>query len=152
MEPSKIFISYGREPEITKFVEWLKSKLEHTGFRVWLDTKDIPAGSPDWRAEIGKALKSSTSLICVITKKYVASEYCKRELYVAHEKRKQIFPLIYDDKWTSAKGGDGVEYIISPINWTFFRKGTDDFGASFQQLVSALGGGHGGVSEGMQLK
>ena len=52
----EIFVSYGREPEVTAFVTLLKHDLEAQDFSVWLDTEDIPAGS-DWHAAIGKINK-----------------------------------------------------------------------------------------------
>ncbi len=33
----QVFISYGREPEVSTFVCRLKSDLESNGFTVWLD-------------------------------------------------------------------------------------------------------------------
>ena len=48
----EIFVSYGREPEVSAFVIQLKLDLEARGFSVWLDTEDIPAGS-DWHGAIG---------------------------------------------------------------------------------------------------
>ena len=38
------FISYGREPDVIRFVKRLKEGLENGGFSVWLDEQDIPAG------------------------------------------------------------------------------------------------------------
>lgn len=35
--PKELFISYGREPEVSSFVGRLKSDLERNGFSVWLD-------------------------------------------------------------------------------------------------------------------
>lgn len=48
----EIFVSYGREPEVSAFVKKLKLDMEARGFSVWLDTDDIPAGS-DWHGAIG---------------------------------------------------------------------------------------------------
>lgn len=51
--PAKeVFLSYGREPEVSAFVKQLKADLETRGISVWLDTDDIPAGS-DWHGAIG---------------------------------------------------------------------------------------------------
>ena len=47
----EIFISYGREPDVMRFVKQLKQDLEMNGFTVWLDSEDIRSGQ-DWRAEI----------------------------------------------------------------------------------------------------
>lgn len=35
--PKELFISYGRELEVTAFVTKLKRDLEDNGFSVWLD-------------------------------------------------------------------------------------------------------------------
>ena len=42
--PKDIFLSYGREPEVSAFVKKLKEDLEKGGFSVWLDNDDIAAG------------------------------------------------------------------------------------------------------------
>ena len=48
----EVFLSYGREPEVSVFVKRLKTDLETRGISVWLDIDDIPAGS-DWHGAIG---------------------------------------------------------------------------------------------------
>ena len=53
VKPKEVFLSYGREPEVSAFVKQLKRDLETRGISVWLDTDDIPAGS-DWHGAIGK--------------------------------------------------------------------------------------------------
>ena len=50
-----IFISYGRQPDVIRFVKQLKQDLEMNGFSVWLDSEDIRSGT-DWRAEISTGL------------------------------------------------------------------------------------------------
>ena len=52
----ELFISYGREPAVNQFVQRLKKDLEEGGLTVWLDIKDIPAGS-DWHGAIGSGLE-----------------------------------------------------------------------------------------------
>ena len=64
----ELFISYGREPEVTEFVQKLKSDLEKNGFRVWLDSTDISAGC-DWHAAIGTGLHNCKALLAIITPK-----------------------------------------------------------------------------------
>jgi len=104
---------------------------------VWLDV-DIPAGS-EWPREIGLALQDCKALIAVITKKYVFSQYCKKELYVACDNHKGIFPIIYEDGWDSCEEGAGVKYMISSHNWTFFQK-KGDYQASLKKLIEGLKG------------
>ena len=52
-QAKEVFLSYGREPEVSAFVKRLKIDLEARGISAWLDTDDIPAGS-DWHGAIGK--------------------------------------------------------------------------------------------------
>ena len=60
----EVFLSYGREPEVTAFVKQLKTDLEARGITVWLDTDDIPAGS-DWHGAIGTLFSSSWCSWCI---------------------------------------------------------------------------------------
>ena len=46
-----VFISYGRETDVTSFVKQLKKDLEANGYTVWLDLESIPSGS-DWHGAI----------------------------------------------------------------------------------------------------
>ena len=135
----EIFISYGREDEVKDFVKKLKDSLEGRRLSSWLDITDIPAGS-DWHAEIGVGLQNCRALIAIITKKYISSRFCKKELYGANTDGKKIFPIIFEDFDLGASGevGAGVKYVISDINWTFFRKGKDDFAESVAKLIDGL--------------
>ena len=76
---SKIFISYGREPGVSDFVQQMKRDMESNGFTVWLDTNDIPVGS-DWRGEISKGVSECQAFVPVLTAKYLRSSYCNKEV------------------------------------------------------------------------
>ena len=65
----ELFISYGREPAVNLFVQRLKKDLEEGGLTVWLDTKDIPAGS-DWHGAIGSGLERCKAITCSRIKIY----------------------------------------------------------------------------------
>ena len=79
-----LFLSYSRELVTIKFVTELKKQLESAGFSVWMDTEDIHTGS-DWHLAIGEALQNCKALIAVMTMRYLTSEYCKKELYMASD-------------------------------------------------------------------
>lgn len=55
IKAKEVFLSYGREPEVSAFVKQLKQDLETRGISVWLDIDDIPAGS-DWHGAIGRPI------------------------------------------------------------------------------------------------
>ena len=65
----EVFLSYGREPEVSAFVKQLKGDIETRGISVWLDTDDIPAGS-DWHGAIGRTLSLYTILTLALSHRY----------------------------------------------------------------------------------
>ena len=81
MEAKELFISYGRDPIVTKFVHKLKTDLEAVGFSVWLDSEDIPAGS-DWHGAIGAGLSNCKAILPIMTNKYLGSRYCVNEVWL----------------------------------------------------------------------
>ena len=138
----QVFVSYGREESVKKFVRKLKIGLETEQLSVWLDEEDIPAGT-EWPKEIRSALRECKALIPVVTKKYVSSQYCKSELYVAHSYKKPIFPIIREDGWNKSDDGEAVMFLIAAGNWAMFRP-VDDFSISWEKLVAGLKGIEGG--------
>ena len=134
----EIFISYGREREVSEFVRQLKSDLEASGLSVWLDVEDIPAGS-DWHGSIGSALYQCSVIVPVITQKYIGSRYCVNELYTADGDKKLIFPVMFEDvDLNSTEAARGIKFVISGINWSMCRPGVDDYMTSVQKLISGM--------------
>ena len=141
-EPEEvIFISYGREEEVIKFVKQLSRDLEANGFSVWLDQESISSGS-DWHGAIATGLHECTFIIPVITQKYANSRYCMNELYTADGDRKMIFPILYDDPqqidFQGTELGRSLKFMISGINWTMCRPGVDDYGESLNKLIKGM--------------
>ena len=130
-----VFVSYGREDEVKKFVRKLKKDLESAQLSVWLDEEDIPAGT-EWPKVIGIALNKCKTLIAVLTKKYVSSRFCKSELYVACTNQKPIFPVIREEGWDEC---EGVKYMTAASSWVSFLP-TDDYDAALQRLIAGLKG------------
>jgi len=134
--PRDIFLSYGREPDVSGWVLTLKNRLGAEGLTCWLDIVDIPAGS-DWHAAIGSGLMSCSFFLPVITRKYLVSKYCKNELYVADSDHTPIFPVFYDE--VDLATSPGVKYILSGLNHTKLRSADGGLdGAAFLQLTTAL--------------
>ncbi|XP_062504453.1 uncharacterized protein LOC134181229 isoform X2 [Corticium candelabrum] len=138
-QPDKeVFLSYGREPEVTNFARKLRDDLESMGFTIWFDQTDIPAGS-DWHGAIGTGLDRCKALIAIITHKYVGSRFCTSELYTASSDGKFVFPVFYEHPDLSAsEKARGVKYVISGINWTMFRPGMDVYDQSLQKLADGM--------------
>ena len=137
-ENRSIFISYGRELDVSQFVKQLKRDLEANGYSVWLDLESIPSGS-DWHGAIGTGLQECAAIIPIITQKYIGSRYCMNELYTADGDKKLIFPVMYEDvELASTEAGRALKFIISGINWTMFRPGQDDYTDSLQKLIKGM--------------
>ena len=137
-EKNSIFISYGREVDVSYFVRQLKRDLEANGYTVWLDMESIPSGS-DWHGAIGTGLQVCSAIIPVITQKYISSRFCMNELYTADGDKKAIFPIMYEDvDFVSTEAGRALKFIISGINWTMFRPGKEEYSDSLQKLIKGM--------------
>ena len=130
-----IFLSYSREPNCTKFVTKLKKDLEAKGYSIWLDTLDIHTGS-DWHSAIGTALQNCRALVAILTAKYLISQYCKKELFMAEDRQKPILPILLEEVDLSGDDGAGVVYAISSLNRISFVN--TSYKEAFSKLVEGL--------------
>lgn len=116
-----IFLSYGRETNVSRFVKDLKVKLLQHGVEVWLDVDSIKPGD-NWRAAIGRGLDECSALVCVLTQKYVSSEYCQKELFAVQEEKKLVLPLLHEEiDWRRTSDASAAKYALSGINWVDTR-------------------------------
>lgn len=60
-QPKDIFLSYSREPHVTKWVRKLKARLIDAGYTVWMDEEGIESGT-NWLLEIGYAAQQRWSV------------------------------------------------------------------------------------------
>ena len=89
-----IFLSYA-----TTDREWVKSfsdALKAEGLKTWFDVAELPAGSR-WQDEIEVALRSSKTLIAILSPKSVKSNWMYFELGAAIADHKQIIPVLTED-------------------------------------------------------
>jgi WD40 repeat protein len=124
-----VFISYSRRD--LEFVQRLDASLAERGKDVWVDWQDI-LPTAEWLEEVFEGVESSDNFLFVISPDSLASEVCARELGHALEQHKRLVPVVRRDA-----GGQSVPEPLAARNWTFFRD-EDDYGASFETLVSAL--------------
>jgi WD40 repeat protein len=124
-----VFISYSRRD--LEFVHKLHASLVAREKDVWVDWQDIPP-TAEWLEEVFQGVESSDNFLFVITPASLTSEVCARELGHALEQHKRLVPVLRGDA-----DGETVPEALAARNWTFFRD-DDDYGASFEALVSAL--------------
>jgi hypothetical protein len=87
-----IFISYSRKDNE---VMWrIVRFLQGLGIKVWLDNEKLIPGTPIWEEEIEKAIKAAPATIVVMSPDSKNSEWVRREISLADQNRKQIFPVL----------------------------------------------------------
>jgi hypothetical protein len=89
----KIFMSYSRRE--LGFVDDLVSKLEEKGYDVWLDYRVLIPGSP-WKEQIDKGLNESDTVLLVVSKASVASQYVELEWRHFLDMKKRMILLIFE--------------------------------------------------------
>ncbi|NNM22628.1 MAG: toll/interleukin-1 receptor domain-containing protein [Flavobacteriaceae bacterium] len=94
MSSEKIFFSYSREN--SEFVLNLAKELRTAGAEVWLDQLDIKPGTR-WDKSIEDALRSSKTLLVILSKTSVASDNVMDEVSYALEEGKQVVPVLMEE-------------------------------------------------------
>lgn len=88
-----IFISYSHDEmkTMTEIVE----RLQKDGFRVWHD-EGIPPGE-EWYEIIGSRVKKCGYFLALISKKFLDSKYCKKEMYFACDNERPSILIYLED-------------------------------------------------------
>jgi len=137
VEGKDIFLSYGREPHITPWVRGIREDLEANGWTVWMDEVGIGSGT-NWFLKIGSAVIESHAMVCVMTEKYVHSEWCTSELFMAKQENKVIIPCFYEN---IPQMKPDVEYALGEEDsWIKFQDAHsgDNYEKAFQQIGKVL--------------
>lgn len=92
----RVFVSYDRSDKdyVYKFIV---PKLEQYPIVYWID-RDIPLGS-DFTKEISAAIKESDTVLVVLSKKAVQSDWVRREVHLAFERKPQacVVPVLIEE-------------------------------------------------------
>ena len=102
-----IFISYSHLDQRT--VSGIADRLERGGYSVWYD-RDIQPGSL-WDEMIKSKLRDAAVVLMFISENFVKSAYCRLELQLALEQKKNILPVYLD----RARFEDGLQEQIDRI-------------------------------------
>jgi serine/threonine protein kinase len=89
-----IFVSYSRRD--SEYVEKLVADIESRDLPVWMDRNDIDFGTI-WLNEVEDAISESFAVIVVMTPEARNSEWVQREVLLALNLKKPIFPLLLQD-------------------------------------------------------
>lgn len=124
MNTNKIFMSYSRRE--LGFVDDLVSKLEEKKYDVWLDYRVLIPGSP-WKEQIDKGLNESDTVLLVISKASVASQYVALEWRHFLDMKKRVILLIFE--------AVDIPTELEKYEWVDFR---GSYKAGLQELFSQL--------------
>ena len=124
-----IFISYSRAD--LDFVQRLHSALVQRDKDVWVDWEDIPP-SADWLRMIKDAIRTSDSLVFVISPASIASRVCRVELEYALSLNKRVIPVLRSEVDSSS-----LPQALAAHNWIRARD-YDDFEAAVRDVIHAV--------------
>lgn len=91
---ARVFLSYSRKD--TPFVDALKVYLETCGFEIFIDRKSISAGE-SWEARLAHLVSSADTTVCVVSKHWLATEICQKELTLALDSGRRVLPVFIDE-------------------------------------------------------
>lgn len=94
MEEDTIFFSYS--PEDSEFVFSLAKSLREAGAKVWLDQLDIKPGNRRDES-VESALKSSHTLLVILSQSSVKSDKVMDEVSYALEENKNVVPVLLEE-------------------------------------------------------
>jgi hypothetical protein len=89
----RVFLSYSRRD--SDFVDELVISVESYGFEVVFDRADLFPGEP-WEPRLQRLITDAETTVCVVSKSWVASEQCTKELSIAVRNGRRIVPVIID--------------------------------------------------------
>jgi hypothetical protein len=90
-----VFISY--DSGIQKQVKQLYDILKSLNYQVWLDERELNAGSNSLTADLALAIRDSKVILSCITKDYCRSFNCNLEIEYATAKKKQMITLLVEE-------------------------------------------------------
>ena len=129
MNSSPAFISYAHEPESRAVARTLAMRLRRDGVPVWLDEWELQPGE-EWQSKVKAVLEESKTILAIVSKSSLESEWLQSELKDALAQNKVVIPVLNEQAGFS----DIPEWLkdrqaVAPLD--------DDH--AYQQLLKALG-------------
>lgn len=90
---SHIFISYSKHD--SAYASKLVTRLRQEGYDVWIDDRRLRS-SEDWWPSIVNAIWSCAAIIVIMTPASDRSRWVQREITIADQRQKPIYPLLLD--------------------------------------------------------
>jgi HEAT repeat protein len=105
-----VFMSYSRKDE--EIMRFIARFLRAQGMKVWVDNEKLIPGTPIWEDAIEKAIRDSAAIVVVLSPDSKSSEWVRREISLADQHRKRVFPVL-------ASGDENSSITLRLINRQF---------------------------------
>ena len=119
-----IFMSYSRRE--LGFVDAIVGRLEEEGYHVWLDYRALIPGTP-WKGQIDEGLQNADTVLLVVSKASIASDYVALEWRHFLETNKRVILLIFE--------AVDLPKELEKYEWVDFR---GSYNAGLKELFSQL--------------
>lgn len=106
-----VMLSYQHDDK--KWMTMLAKHLRGKNVEPWIDSVGIEEGEP-WRKELLRELKTCDAFVPVLSKKYLASEHCRMEVFIARSFGRRICPFVVENcfdtlrKYEETRGLDEI--------------------------------------------
>jgi formylglycine-generating enzyme required for sulfatase activity len=106
-----IFMSYSRRDDAV--MRRIVTFLREQGIKVWVDNEELNPGTPVWEKEIEKAIQGASAVVVVLSPDSKDSEWVRREITLADQYEKRVFPLLVrgDEKSSISLRLIGRQYV-----------------------------------------
>ena len=127
IQPYSIFISYSREDEA--FIQRIEEQFREGDIRFWRDVHDATAGPLE--EQISRAIHMNRTVLLVLSKNSVESDWVEFEVRRARELQKEIdrhviCPVALDDSWKSCKWPRRLRDQVEEYNILDFSEWEDE--------------------------
>jgi len=85
-------MSYSRKDE--EMMRAIAKFLRAQGIKVWVDNEKLIPGTPIWEEAIEKGIKNASAIIVVLSPDSKNSEWVRREVSLADQNQKRVFPVL----------------------------------------------------------
>jgi signal transduction histidine kinase len=110
-----VFVSYNRPDQA--YAQELVAYLQRNGFATWLDDR-VDFGELRWQ-EIAAAIRECAAFIAIMTPSGAASLWMQRELALARDLNKPLFPLLLEgESWARLAATPRIDVRNRPLSET----------------------------------
>ena len=113
----QVFLSYSRKDEESMLL--IAKYLRAQRIKVWVDNEKLIPGTPIWEDEIEKAIMSASAIVVVLSPDSKNSEWVKREMTMADQNQKRVFPVLIrgDEKSSISLRLINRQFVDLRENW-----------------------------------